>query len=308
MRPAGGGEPRAKGLAKRLLYRALVHGGPVGLRAAWLRARGRSRLAVLLYHRVNDVVRDNLTTSPARFAEHLEMLGRRYRIIGLWEGVSALALGRDLGPDAVAITFDDGYADNCEVAAPILARLGLPATFFVTAGLIDTETPFPHDARSPQRFRAMRWAQVRSLAEQGFEIGSHGMTHANLARLPLDRARWEIEESRALLERRLGRPVRCFAYPFGAPADITPEVRAAIRAAGYGLIASAYGGRNVGRVDPWNVLRVGASEAFDPLALRAHIEGLSLGALRLRLGGRIAPDRSWMETEAVRPAGAGEGR
>lgn len=278
-------EPVLKTLFKRAFYWTCLYAGPVWIRNTWLRFRRRTRCTVLLYHRVNNVSSDNLTTSERRFFEHMEVLRRHYPALGLSEAVAALRTGRYLGPNVVVITFDDGYADNHDVAAPILGHFGLPATFFVTAGLIETTRRFDHDAAAPHRFANLTWEQVRDLAARGFEIGSHGMSHRNLARCPREEARGEIVRSREILSEKLGTPPRSFAYPFGGPGDITPEVLADIGAAGFEIVASAYGGVNAGRMDPHNVLRVGVSDAFEPLAFRAQIEGVALQAIRSRVAG-----------------------
>ena len=276
------------------------------LRNTWLRFCRRTRCTVLLYHRVNDVSVDNVTTSIDRFIEHMAMLKRRYAVLSLSEAVSRLNTGRYLGPHVVVVTFDDGYADNYEAAAPILEHFGIPATFFVTAGLVGTSGRFAHDQRSPHRFTNLSWDQVRSLAARGFEIGSHGMTHANLGRAPLSAARGEVRDSREALERLLTAPVRSFAYPFGGREDITPAVLEEIRAAGFTLIASACGGANVGRIDPNDVRRVGVSNAFDVLALRALIEGVGVQGIRQRIRafwGLSDPSRRRPGREPVSVAG-----
>jgi peptidoglycan/xylan/chitin deacetylase (PgdA/CDA1 family) len=279
-------DSRLKQRFKAAFYRFCLYAGPVLLRNAWLRLRRRTRYTVLVYHRVNDTSRDVLTTSTGRFTEHVRMLMRRYPVLSLRAAATGSADGRYLGPNAVVITFDDGYADNYESAAPILERFGAPATFFVTVGLAGTSRMFAHDRRSPYRFNNLSWEQIRSLAERGFEIGSHTMSHVNLAQCPLEQARREIRESRSILEKVLDRAVRSFAYPFGGPNDITPAVLREIHTAGYDVIASAYGGTNEGRLDASNVLRTGVDESFDTLALRAEIEGLSLQRIRQRLGQR----------------------
>jgi peptidoglycan/xylan/chitin deacetylase (PgdA/CDA1 family) len=273
-------ESALKQALKRALYRFCLAGGPIWVRNGWLRLGRRTRCTVLLYHRVNDTSKDKLTTSVNRFIEHLAMLRSRYPVVTLQAAREALAAGHYLGPNVVVITFDDGYADNYECAAPILEHFRLPATFFVTAGLIGTSRPFAHDARFPHHFRTLTWDEVEGLAARGFAIGSHGMTHANLARCTPEEARREIVESRDLIRRRLGAPVTCFAYPFGGREDVTPAVIGEIRAAGYEVVASAYGGVNIDRLDPSNVVRVGVSDAYDTWALRAEIEGISLQGLR----------------------------
>jgi peptidoglycan/xylan/chitin deacetylase (PgdA/CDA1 family) len=236
----------------------------------------------LLYHRVNDTSRDKLTTSVNRFIEHLATLKRYYPVISLAEARTAFEAGRYLGPNAVVITFDDGYADNHDIAAPILEHFGFPATFFVSAGIVGTPVSFVHDAGSPYQFKNLTWSDVRSLAARGFEVGSHGLSHANLARSPLEMAKREIVDSRDILEKILGQRIRSFAYPFGGQADMTPAVVREVHDAGYELLQSAYGGVNVGRLDPSNVLRVGMSDRFDRWALRAEIAGISLQAIRQR--------------------------
>jgi len=70
------------------------------------------------------------------FADHMRLLHRRRRVIGLSEMVDALVSRRPLH-DCVALTFDDGYRNNHDVVAPVLADMKLPASFFLTTGLVD---------------------------------------------------------------------------------------------------------------------------------------------------------------------------
>lgn len=269
-----------KRLVKTTFYWLALYAGPITIRNGWNRLRRRTRCTVLLYHRVNDKSRDNLTTTTRRFSEHLATLKRHYPVLSLSNALECMAAGRYLGPNVVVITFDDGYADNHDAAAPILERFGLPATFFVTVGHVGTLRSLAHDARSPHHFANLTWSQVRSLDARGFEIGSHGFSHKNLAGCPLDEAVADIYESRDRLARELGHPIRAFAYPFGASTDITPPVAREIVKAGFRVILSAYGGSNVGTIDPMDVHRVAVSEAFDALALRAQVEGIALQHLR----------------------------
>ena len=96
-------------------------------------AASKPAAAVLLFHRVADVTHDihGLAVSPAAFRSQMEQLRESWQVLPLRELAAAAANGEP--PDrAVALTFDDGYLDNLETAAPILAELGLPATFFLT--------------------------------------------------------------------------------------------------------------------------------------------------------------------------------
>lgn len=93
---------------------------------------------ILLYHRITDLVRDPLllSVSPTRFADHLAALSTVGRIVSLRE---LLAHPR---PHTIAITFDDGYADNYHHALPILRQFDAQATFYITTGLINTNLNF----------------------------------------------------------------------------------------------------------------------------------------------------------------------
>ena len=99
---------------------------------------GRGSLLVLIFHRVLPEPDPMLPDEPdARtFAEQMDLVSDLFNVISLSEAVERLAANA-LPSRAVAITFDDGYANNLEIAAPILSARGLTATFFVATGYID---------------------------------------------------------------------------------------------------------------------------------------------------------------------------
>jgi peptidoglycan/xylan/chitin deacetylase (PgdA/CDA1 family) len=102
---------------------------------------------ILLYHRVARLDTDPqlLAVTPDRFADHVEVLRELATPMGLGELVRATRAGKSLR-NPVAITFDDGYADNLEHASPILQQHQVPATIFVaTAGLDNTREFFWDD-------------------------------------------------------------------------------------------------------------------------------------------------------------------
>jgi len=93
--------------------------------------------AILMYHRIANEKFDpwNLAVSPQNFDLQMRWLARSRTPLPLTEFVELHRKGR-LPRDAIAITFDDGYACNAETAAPILQQLGIPATMFIPAGPI----------------------------------------------------------------------------------------------------------------------------------------------------------------------------
>jgi peptidoglycan/xylan/chitin deacetylase (PgdA/CDA1 family) len=215
-----------RSLAKRLLYRP-------PLRA--LGGRLRPRAAVLLYHRVADTPADphGLAVSPAVFAEHLELLRRRYHVVPLPDLVERLPR-RAYRDGTVAVTFDDGYADNLTAAYPIAARLGVPITVFVTVQPVLDGRPFRWDAGDPRAGRPLTLEELRRLAgSPGVALGAHTMTHPRLSALPSGEQARELADGKARLEELTGRPVTLLAYPFGKPADVSPETVRLAERAGY---------------------------------------------------------------------------
>ena len=113
---------------------------------------------ILLYHRVTELPADPemLAVSPGNFRRHMEFIKQQFRIVRFEEEWS------DLKKPAVAVTFDDGYADNVLEALPILEEVGVPATFFVSTGRIGTGKEFwwhrlegilLRDGEFPSRFK-----------------------------------------------------------------------------------------------------------------------------------------------------------
>jgi peptidoglycan/xylan/chitin deacetylase (PgdA/CDA1 family) len=101
------------------------------------------RAAILLYHRVARIQHDpwSLCVTPENFEDHLAVLHRHARPISLNQFVQELETN-SLHPGSVAISFDDGYADNLQAALPALQRFDIPATFFITSGAVDNPLEF----------------------------------------------------------------------------------------------------------------------------------------------------------------------
>jgi peptidoglycan/xylan/chitin deacetylase (PgdA/CDA1 family) len=159
----------------------MLLGRAAGVSGAYAR-HFRSKMTIVAFHRVNDHLPgdDGLTCGTDKFNAFCQFFKKYFAVIPLSEQIAGCQAGRNMG-GTLSITFDDGYLDNYEFAAPMLRKLGLPATFFVTSGFIDSELTAPWDTALPVRPRWMGWEHLRGLVAQGFEIGSHTHTHINMA-------------------------------------------------------------------------------------------------------------------------------
>jgi peptidoglycan/xylan/chitin deacetylase (PgdA/CDA1 family) len=216
----------------------------------------RSRAVVVAFHRIDSsVAGDPIGCTPERFERFCRFFRRHFRVVPLSGLLADYAAGSDVG-GRLAITFDDGYANNFETAAPLLRRYGLPATFFVTTGWMGTRIVAPWDEQLPVRFEWMSWEQLRGLAAQGFEIGSHTHTHINLATSETGAIREELDRSKQTLHRELGVAAKLFAYPFGDPGNITDSSRRLVKEAGFACCLSCHGGINDASSDPYCLNRI----------------------------------------------------
>jgi peptidoglycan/xylan/chitin deacetylase (PgdA/CDA1 family) len=277
------------------------------------RQRAGGRVAVLMYHRL---VPDQGATGPdrfnpmtqtltaSRFEAQMSWLAAKVPVIGFDELREIILEGRTPPRAATVITFDDGFQDTRELAAPIIERYGLRAGVFVSVEAVDRRRPIlvdeltwrlsrpeavaaasdlpeelvrlcrgldPGDAAARHlavteatwwlknldpayqaailgRLRAtvpggedyfdqlyLTWDDLVKMAAEGWDVGSHGLTHANLNVLAAPDLSRELARSREIITERLGRPMTTFCYPYG---DLDDRVRAAAAGAGYQLAFS----------------------------------------------------------------------
>jgi len=240
--------------------------------AEWVRdkywaARGLLPASLLLFHRVTDAIpEDGITISTARFRAIIQALRDHYRPVSLSHLLDHIQQKQPWPPRTVVITFDDGYRDNYELAAPILAEYGVHATFFVLADMIGTDRVLPWEEHLRGRIAWMDWNQVRELHALGFEVGSHTLTHPNLGVVSGEAAWEEISESKKKLEDQLGVKADLFAYPFGRRENLTEENRDLVRRAGYRCCCSAFGGFATLTTSPFDLARIPVNNSFASLA------------------------------------------
>jgi peptidoglycan/xylan/chitin deacetylase (PgdA/CDA1 family) len=198
----------------------------------------RSGDAVFLcYHSIADDGPPFVSVPVERFERQLALLERRGYRAGSRRELAGLARGRRPQRPLAFLTFDDGFADNACVVAPLLRRRGWTAQVFVLPPAVDAgralDWPETRARRAahPRVMRSLDWHAAEAMADAGFDFGSHTNNHGHLPRLGDEELRQELLDSRRRIAERLGR-CDMLAYPFG---EWDARVVAAAAAAGYRL-------------------------------------------------------------------------
>jgi peptidoglycan/xylan/chitin deacetylase (PgdA/CDA1 family) len=239
----------------------------------------RSRGAIVLYHRVNDYSKDDLTVDCRTFAAQLLAISQRYPLSSTADLVDRILTKRPLEPTTVAIQFDDCYRDILTNGAPIMRALGIPACAFINSGFVDTSRSFPHDAEYPFTYEMLRSSDVQTWRGMGFKVGAHTVNHVDLGQCPVEAADQEIVQCGQDLEKMIGKPVDLFSFPFGRPDNIRAATMQIIQSAGYIANFSAYGGFIGSGTDPYDIPRAGAHYEASPVYCLLQIEGLTLSRI-----------------------------
>lgn len=212
-----------------------------------LRRKGKAVARFVTFH---DVPSESLRC----FETNLLFLKQKTNVVSLDDYFS----GR-LSPDRinVVITFDDGYKSWVSDVLPVLQKMELPATFFVSSGFVglsrQDEAEFIRSKlfvyRSPRKITgSLSCEDVRRIAEAGFTVGGHTLNHVNLSKLR-DRVEltYEIVEDKMRLERIIGRRVDYFSYPSGAYQNSEMNLTEVLRESGYvGAVTVLSGFNRVG--------------------------------------------------------------
>jgi peptidoglycan/xylan/chitin deacetylase (PgdA/CDA1 family) len=333
---------RARG--KQWLRKSLLETG--ALRAASTLATPGA--AILMYHSVMDNPEQHgasfggIIHSTRVFARQMEIIARHYRPLALDELVKILEGCNSVPRRAVIVTFDDGYADNCEIAAPVLNRFGIPAAFYVVVDSIAScQPPWPirvrhaflstrvaiwndpaarrwplgkHDERlhafeaacvhcgrlageaqenavvaietqldsapyAPNQRLMMSWEQLHTLGKQGHVVGSHTLSHPNVAQLGAREAEQELCASKQKLEQQLSQPVWHFSYPNPVlDPHCTDETAALSRRVGYRTAVTSRRGLVRPKDNPLELSRILPTKQVD--GLRWNLECAFAGYTR----------------------------
>lgn len=204
------------------------------------------KLPVLMFHHVGDTppgadaIREGLTVSGADFEAMMAYLKQAgYQPVRAGQLFKALFDDVPLPEKPVLLTFDDGYLDNYEVAAPVLAKYGFPATINIISGNMGAGG-------------YMSWDQVAELDRGGIDVGSHSVSHPDLSSLPAADLKRELSDSAGAISAHLGHPVYWLCYPAGKYDD---DVIRYARESGYLLAFTTEPGEQHNSGAPFEIKR-----------------------------------------------------
>lgn len=215
----------------------------------------KDKAVIAVFHRVNNNIPENpITCDIELFTQFCAFFKRYFNIISLSELLDRIESGRSIS-GCLVVTFDDGYLDNFENAAPILKEFDIPACFFIATDFIGTQRVPDWDKKWGVESEWMTWDHVKSLSSDGFEIGAHTKNHVDLGVVEGDDARDEIQESRLALERQLGKDIDLFSFPFGRESQFSESNRSLVKELRFRCSPSAYGGIVRPNDDPFRMRR-----------------------------------------------------
>jgi peptidoglycan/xylan/chitin deacetylase (PgdA/CDA1 family) len=232
-----------KETAFKRIRAALVVGVCIAAIAAVVFLKTAYVVPILMYHSIDgDEGKTKLSVAPDNFASQMEFLHRkRYNVVGLDKIISYMQKKEKIPPRTVAITFDDGYLNNYTSAYPVLKKYKLPATIFIITDKIGQKG-------------WCGWRELKEMSDSGLiTIGSHTKSHAWLPDQGDGKLKEELEASKAVLEKGLGRKVDFLCYPLGAHDE---RVKKAVKEAGYAAAVATNPGKSKPNDDIYAIKRI----------------------------------------------------
>lgn len=225
----------------------------------------RLRRVVLIYHAVDS---GPSSLSRDRFAEQVDWLARNARVLGTHDLLEC----NDRNGLFVGLTFDDGYACVARSVAPVLRKSGMTATVFLNTACIGASTSQVSDVKKGhlpgEEF--LVWSEVDALRDAGWTIGSHGVDHFDLTKLPDVEIARQLRESKADIEKRLKSACDQFAFTWG---NHDRRVRDAVARSGYALAFAGVHGAIRSAGDRYAIPRIDIRSDYELDDFMAAVRG-----------------------------------
>lgn len=238
--------PSARMQIKRLLRRVVSFIAYYsGLSSIWYFLFARRAVRILAYHGIESTSTNSYAVSFSNFEEHMQHLRKYFNVISLDQYQRGLQLKISFPPDAVIITFDDGFKNFYVRAYPVLKKYRLAATCFVITSKVESDD-----------VDFMHWSELREILADGLvTIGSHTVSHKSLPSLNESELQKEVGESKKILESNLGIPIKFFSYPWGTMSDFNENCTKVISNCHYKLACTSVRGVSLNHKNPYKLRR-----------------------------------------------------
>lgn len=210
---------------------------------------------ILFYHRVSDSFPNPWTLNCQEFKKQIDWFQKKFRLVSLDECQRLISAGKNDQP-TLAITFDDGYAENLEFAVPLLVERKIPFTYFVTVDNVIHQHPFPHDLQLNRPLPVNSIESIQAMARLGIQIGAHTRHHSDVATLNPDQLFDELIVASRELEDYIGQPVKHFAFPYGQRKNLSIEAFELLQQHGFSAACTTLGGWNPLGTNPFELTRM----------------------------------------------------
>lgn len=218
-------------------------------------------MPVIMYHRVIEGREEEKGVHGTyitieKFEEHMKYLkDKGYKTVTFEDLKNGNYRHRfDKGNKWIVLTFDDGYKDNYTNAFPILKKYGFKSVIYLLGTLKYNKWDVDNPENPERVFPLMDDNEILEMQEYGIEFGGHSMTHSKMSKLEKKVAHEEIKESKSILEKKLGKKMNCFAYPYG---DRDSGVRKFVKEEGYEFAVATDSGDISFQEDLYNIRRIG---------------------------------------------------
>lgn len=211
---------------------------------------------ILLYHQIAPLPEGlkkhrGLWVYPENFRKQMFMLKRLgYKGLSMRDAMPYLREGKK--GKVFVITFDDGFVNVLENAAPVLAECGFTATNYFVSNQTGGSNVWDIPKGLPKT-DCMTAQQIREWAALGHEVGAHTVDHVNLNDMSDEEAYHQIKDCKKALEDISGTAVSNFCYPYGKN---KPQHREMVREAGYDTATTTVKGRARPSDDAYGIPRI----------------------------------------------------
>jgi peptidoglycan/xylan/chitin deacetylase (PgdA/CDA1 family)/glycosyltransferase involved in cell wall biosynthesis len=228
-------------------------------------------IPVLMYHKIphEDLQsKHRIFVNKNNFEKHLQFYQSRGFTTVTFKELEEFRSGRksfsEFPTKPLLITFDDGYVDNLENAAPLLKKYNMKAVIYLLADHSIKENYWDNDGEEPIQ-PLMSLEQKQKLLDYGYEIGSHGFSHRKITEMSETEAFHELNKSKEQLEKDLGLPISSFAYTYGVTSPLAEELA---EDAGYSFAVNTTSGGLTLEENPYSIFRINIFPEDGPAQLR----------------------------------------